>query len=315
MAIEKTAPPAVTHRAPGPVPRVESSRGFQAALEDVLGRTAQDSRLPLPGPAPLPAIPQGGPVHGSIHSMTVAAPIDRQRLGLRTGSVETAPLAPVLAPVIPGETPDTADASPPVRTLKQSLPVPAGAADTAAAQAPASTISGGPPSATARAQQLDRNDENALQAWAMSVKTSSRKAAPAKSPPRQAQKAQSAQASEVQSAAEAAAAQVGKRYLFGGESPRRGFDCSGLTSYAYAQSGLDLPHNSREQFRQGKAVSRDDLRKGDLVFFGKKGVHHVGIYMSDGRFVHAATGGGKVEFGDLDDPVWAGSYAGARRML
>ncbi|MFP5240272.1 MAG: C40 family peptidase [Acidobacteriota bacterium] len=118
-----------------------------------------------------------------------------------------------------------------------------------------------------------------------------------------------------ESLAEAATAQLGKRYAVGGESPKRGFDCSGLTSYVYGQGGVELPRSSREQFRQGQPVNREDLRKGDLVFFGKKGVHHVGIYLEDGRFIHSASSGKSVRVSSLDEPVWKSQYAGARRML
>src|SRR3712207_7943717 len=73
-----------------------------------------------------------------------------------------------------------------------------------------------------------------------------------------------------------ALAQVGTPYVWGGSGPG-GFDCSGLTSYAYRAVGVSLPHSSRAQSRMGTAVSRGDLQPGDLGFF-RRPVYHVGIY-------------------------------------
>jgi len=155
---------------------------------------------------------------------------------------------------------------------------------------------------------------------ASSAKTPSRPDA-AQTAPEQAQAGQTAQGSQpgqtgdLESLIKTASAQLGKRYAFGGESPRQGFDCSGLSSYVYSKNGLDLPRSSREQYSQGAPVERDKLRKGDLVFFGRKGINHVGIYLDDGKFIHAASSGGAVKVGDLDDPLWNKLYAGARRVL
>jgi cell wall-associated NlpC family hydrolase len=160
-------------------------------------------------------------------------------------------------------------------------------------------------------------EEAVLKVWAKSVNSSARAAKPAKVPsldlpPSEAAATGSADPDAV---IKTAAAQVGKRYSVGGESPRQGFDCSGLTSYAYSQSGLDIPRNSREQYRQGTPVSREELKKGDLVFFGKKGVNHVGIYVADGNFVHAASSRGVVKMSSLEEPIWNKLYAGARRVF
>ncbi|GFK93345.1 Gamma-DL-glutamyl hydrolase [Fundidesulfovibrio magnetotacticus] len=182
--------------------------------------------------------------------------------------------------------------------------------------------------------QFSAKDEAALAAWADGLAALRRPAhkAAAKSPtpaPSRADKTGPAQAQAPGAAPETGSAAppdpatlirtarslLGKPYVPGGESPRRGFDCSGLTSYVYGKSGLDLPRSSREQFREGRPVTREDLKPGDLVFFGKKGVHHVGIYVDDGRFVHAASTPGAVKEGSLDDPFWNASFAGARRLI
>ncbi|MBI3911734.1 MAG: C40 family peptidase [Armatimonadetes bacterium] len=89
----------------------------------------------------------------------------------------------------------------------------------------------------------------------------------------------------------AAMALRGTPYRWGGAS-RGGFDCSGFTRYIYAwQRGVMLPHSSRAQARCGIKVRREDLRPGDLLFFGysRRGISHVGMYIGDGEFIHAAS--------------------------
>ena len=114
---------------------------------------------------------------------------------------------------------------------------------------------------------------------------------------------------DVAAVLEAALAQVGTPYVWGGSEPG-GFDCSGLTSYAYAAAGVSLPHSSRAQARMGVAVSRSELQPGDLVFFGSP-VYHVGIYVGGGQMVHARTFSQPVAVTSVD----MGGYAGARRVL
>ncbi|MHB1265360.1 MAG: C40 family peptidase [Gemmatimonadaceae bacterium] len=99
------------------------------------------------------------------------------------------------------------------------------------------------------------------------------------------------------SAVARARAQVGKRYRIGGESPERGFDCSGLVRYVMTALGVSVPRVSWQQAGVGLAVARDtaSLRPGDLLTFGRgKRVSHVGIYVGDGRYVHASSKGGRV---------------------
>jgi cell wall-associated NlpC family hydrolase len=109
-------------------------------------------------------------------------------------------------------------------------------------------------------------------------------------------------------AMEAALSQRGVPYVWGGESPGNGFDCSGLVKWAYAKAGMSLPHSSRAQSHIGKPVPRSELRPGDLVFFGHP-VHHVGIYVGDGKMVDAPTFGEPVQV----DRLFSG-YSGARRL-
>jgi len=105
---------------------------------------------------------------------------------------------------------------------------------------------------------------------------------------------------------------VGVRYVYGGTSPRSGFDCSGFTRFVYAHFGISLPHFSGAQFDLGHRVARGRLRPGDLVFFD--GLGHVGIYVGHGDFIHAPHTGTRVQITPLAG--WYSSlYDGARRIV
>ena len=107
------------------------------------------------------------------------------------------------------------------------------------------------------------------------------------------------------------------RYRRGGRNPDSGFDCSGFVSYVFLHSlGLRLPATSAAQFVTGMKVARSEMRSGDLVFFrtsGKKRISHVGIYLDDGRFIHAPSSGKVVRIDRLDEKYWAKRFAGAKR--
>lgn len=111
---------------------------------------------------------------------------------------------------------------------------------------------------------------------------------------------------------------IGTTYRWGGTSPEEGFDCSGLTMTVYRLNGLDLPRNSREQFRAGKPVPRKALQAGDLVFFatsGTKRISHVGIYSGQGQFIHAPSRGNPIRTASLNNSYYAVRYQGARRYF
>ena len=111
---------------------------------------------------------------------------------------------------------------------------------------------------------------------------------------------------------------VGTPYRYGGNTPNGGFDCSGLVNYVYRDMlDLRLPRSSRELAGwQGPRIDTRRLTAADLVFFGSDGqVSHVGIYVGEGRFVHAPSSGGTVRLDDLDGPYWRDHYSGAKRVL
>ena len=114
-----------------------------------------------------------------------------------------------------------------------------------------------------------------------------------------------------------ATAQVGKRYRFGGTTPNRGFDCSGLVRYVLDNVHIATPRTAYLQARVGAPVEPERLEPGDLVSFGPDSVSHIGIYIGDGKFVHASSVAGRVVISRLNrqpskliKPLY-----GARRLL
>jgi cell wall-associated NlpC family hydrolase len=104
---------------------------------------------------------------------------------------------------------------------------------------------------------------------------------------------------------------LGIPYVWGGASPSQGFDCSGLTTYAFAQIGISLPHHAASQYNYGTAVSPEELQPADLVFFN--GLGHMGMYIGGGQFIHAPHTGDVVKISSLAD--YMSSWVGARRIL
>ncbi len=111
---------------------------------------------------------------------------------------------------------------------------------------------------------------------------------------------------------------IGVPYQWGDASPVEGFDCSGLTMMVYQLIGLDMPRISRDQFRRGREIGRDQLRPGDLVFFttDRSGdVSHVGIYQGDDMFIHAPRSGKQVTRSSLSSDYFRKRYLGARAFM
>ena len=110
---------------------------------------------------------------------------------------------------------------------------------------------------------------------------------------------------------------VGVPYRFGGNTPAGGFDCSGLIVYVYNNAaGLKLPRTVQEMSRAGQSIQNDAPAPGDLVFFNTTGERysHAGIYVGQGRFVHAPSKGGTVRLDQMTSPYWAARYTEARRI-
>ena len=111
--------------------------------------------------------------------------------------------------------------------------------------------------------------------------------------------------------------QVGTAYHWGGRSPQTGFDCSGLVAHAFKRAwGLTLPHNAHAQSKTGTPVRFADLRAGDLVFYNTRNrpYSHVGIYLGEGRFVHAPRRGARVRIESVHTRYWRLRFNGARRL-
>lgn len=110
---------------------------------------------------------------------------------------------------------------------------------------------------------------------------------------------------------------VGIPYRWGGNNVVEGMDCSGFARAVYNLCGVNIPRTSREQFRVGEDVGRDDLMDGDLVFFGasEDEINHVGIYVGGDRFVHAPRRGDDIKTSSLDEAYFARKFIGAKRYF
>lgn len=112
---------------------------------------------------------------------------------------------------------------------------------------------------------------------------------------------------------------LGVKYVYAGASSK-GFDCSGYTMYVMKHFGYNLPHTATGQMGYGTSVAKSALQPGDLVFFcdpsrsGGKAASHVGIYIGSNQFIHASSGGGKVQIDSLSKAYYAKYYVGARRL-
>ena len=118
------------------------------------------------------------------------------------------------------------------------------------------------------------------------------------------------------SVVDSARSYLGVRYRWTGMS-RSGVDCSGLTTKVYQRHGVHLPHSSRSQAHTGIAVKKSELKAGDLVFFktrGRRVINHVGIFIGNGKFIHASSGKGRVRVDTLTDGYYSSRYAGGRRV-
>ena len=111
--------------------------------------------------------------------------------------------------------------------------------------------------------------------------------------------------------------QIRKKYRWGGSNPRTGFDCSGLTQYAYKSVKINLPRTARAQYKHTRRISLANLQVGDLIFFHtrrtRQRVNHVGIYLGGGQFIHAPRKGKRVSIARLNH-YWRKKAIGAGRV-
>jgi len=100
--------------------------------------------------------------------------------------------------------------------------------------------------------------------------------------------------------------QVGIPYRYGGTNPKAGFDCSGLVNYSYKKAGILVPRTTRQLYKASNPVKRKQLKRGDMVFFkiNRRKISHVGLYLGNGRFVHAPSSGKKVNISNINDRYW-----------
>lgn len=112
---------------------------------------------------------------------------------------------------------------------------------------------------------------------------------------------------------------LGRKYVWGATGGQNTFDCSGLTTYVYKQNGINLPRRAIAQSKVGTKVTRNNLKKGDLIFFDtshrRKGyVNHVGIYIGNNNFIHASSAKKKVVITSLNKPFYSERFRGGRRL-
>lgn len=114
-----------------------------------------------------------------------------------------------------------------------------------------------------------------------------------------------------------ALAMLGTPYQYGGGEPHQGFDCSGLVNYSYRQAGLEVPRTAALQLKATRSVPVRELKPGDLLFFriGGRRIDHVGIYLGDGRFVHAPATGSSVSKSSLSDKYWRKRFYRAGSLM
>ncbi len=113
-----------------------------------------------------------------------------------------------------------------------------------------------------------------------------------------------------------ALAQLGTPYVYGGTTPGKGFDCSGLVQYSHNDAGIHVPRTAAEQFSHANKKPVDQLLPGDLIFFKtEKNSDHVGIYLGNGEFIHAPSTGKNVKLSSIHRPYWQRRFLGVGSYL
>lgn len=173
---------------------------------------------------------------------------------------------------------------------------------------PAAELAAEPaPPPSAPPAEAEPRPEPAVLPQAPATAPAEAESAPAPEPP-------SPQAERRQTILESALGQIGRPYLYGG-GDGQGFDCSGLVQHVYSEVGVALPRTAAEQARSGRLIKLREAMPGDLVFFRTRAGTHVGIYVGEGRMVHAPARGKHVTVTSIKVPYWRSRLTGAVRVL
>ncbi len=113
-----------------------------------------------------------------------------------------------------------------------------------------------------------------------------------------------------------AKAMLGIKYYYGGNSPKTGFDCSGLVYYSHKKHGITLPRTTSGQLKRVRRIYKSALRPGDLVFFAidRKTVSHVGIYLGNNKFIHSPSTGKRVNITSMNTNYWRSRFVSGGRI-
>ncbi len=121
-----------------------------------------------------------------------------------------------------------------------------------------------------------------------------------------------------QKVAKTAHSQMGKDYVFGGSSPKNGFDCSGLIWWAYKEHGVTVPRVTKDQAQAGKSVSSTKARPGDIVVFKpsrNSSALHTGLYLGANKFIHSPRSGAEIRIESIDNSYWKPKLKTVRRVI
>ncbi len=121
-----------------------------------------------------------------------------------------------------------------------------------------------------------------------------------------------------QKVAKTAHSQIGKKYRYGGESPKTGFDCSGLIWWAYSEHGIKVPRVTSDQADAGKSVSSKRAKPGDIVVFKpshSSSALHTGLYLGNNKFIHSPRTGAEIRIESIDNSYWKPKLRSVRRVI
>ncbi|MEJ2890036.1 C40 family peptidase [Actinomycetospora aeridis] len=245
--------------------------------------------------------PEGAPHGSATHPLSRAA----RTAGLSLAALGAVATAGGLAThgLVGGDEPQaTGEHAINPQLASANLAIAPSAHDTGAATSSVLPVVNDAASSGASTQQSIKHDSPDSRAAAARTAQQGQERQAAASSSRQQQKkepqASSAGSSVAQQAISAARAQLGVPYVWGGTSPD-GFDCSGLTQWAFEKAGIELPRTSRAQAQEGTEVSEGSMRPGDLIFFNSP-VSHVGIYIGGGKMIEAPQTGSDVKISDVE---------------